>query len=261
MLHAAFACIACILLGSVSVHQFSCLQMSSSQSDLVMLHLLQDRAVMSPKDQAAYEAFHRASPSGTPGASLGDYSMPRSSAFDLQGNRATSAQPHGYSPFGSEALSGSLGSNYGFGNLNRSQSQMPAQQQQQQQQFFLPLDSSSHQSPHLQQHFAHLQQQQRQQQQQQQPLQAQLQQQAHLQHQAHLQQQQQQQQALLQLQQQQQQPGLLLQQLQQQHADGRLPPQASLTAAVQNMPALLEQLELQALDSLELQALDSMAMF
>ena len=206
----------------VHIHYLYCLWL---RSHCVVLHVRQDR--MSPKDQAAYEAFNRASPSGAPGASFGNHGMPHSSAYDLQGSRPTSVQGRGYSPFGSEALSGSLSSIYGLGSVSQNQIQTPLQQQQQQ--YALPLDASLHQSPHLQQHFAQLQQQQRQQQQQQQPLQAQLQQQAHLQHQAHLQQQQQQ--VLLQLRQQQQQkqPGLLLQQLQQQHhADGRLPQQASI---------------------------------
>lgn len=178
---------------------------------------------MSPRNQAAFDAFHRGSPSATPR----EYGMPHSSPYDLQGSRPNSAQGQGFTPFGSEGLSSSLGSHHAFGladssnaqmaarSVSRPQMQMPLPQQ------FLQQPESPLQSPHLQQHFAQLQQQQRQQQQQQQPLQAQLQQQAHLQHQAHLQQQQQH--ALLQLRQ--QQPGLLLQQLQQQQGDGHMPQQ------------------------------------
>ena len=186
---------------------------------------------MSPKDQAAYEAFNRASPSTTPGALFGDYGMPRSSAYDLQGSRPSSAQGRSYTQFGSEGLSSSLGSSHGFGfadsnarSVSRPQMHIPSPQH------LLQRPESPSQAPHLQQHFAQLQQQQRQQQQQQQPLQAQLQQQAHMQHQAHLQQQQ-----LLQLQQ--QQPGLLLQQLQQQHqqqGDGHMPPQVMVGLILYN---------------------------
>ena len=174
---------------------------------------------MSPKDHLAYEAFNRASFDG-PSAAFGDYTMSRSSAFDIaasniKSSRPNSAQPPGYSQFGSEALSGSLGSSYGLGNLNLSQAQAPPKPS-----FGLQPDDSQQRlgygnlhtadTPYLQQHFFQLQHQQRQQQQQQQPLQAQLQRQAHLQHQAHLQQQHQQQ-----------------QQMQQQLADGRLQEQAS----------------------------------
>lgn len=181
---------------------------------------------MSPKDQAAYEAFNRASPSATPGALFGDYAMPRSSAYELQGSRPSSAQGRTYTQFGSEGLSSSLGSSHGFGfaDSNARSMSRPQVHISSPQHLLQRPESPSH-APHLQQHFAQLQQQQRQQQHQQQPLQAQLQQQAHMQHQAHLQQQQQQQ-ALLQLQQ--QQPGLLLQQLQQQHqqqGDGHMPSQ------------------------------------
>ncbi len=203
-------------------------------NSLMQPYLLQDKAVMSPKDQAAYEAFNRASPSATPGASFGDYGMPRSSAYE-QGSRPSSAQGRSYSQFGSEGLSSSLGSSHGFGfadsnarSMSRPQMHIPSPQH------LLQRPESPSQAPHLQQHFAQLQQQQRQQQQQQQPLQAQLQQQAHMQHQAHLQQQQQQQ-ALLQLQQ--QQPGLLLQQLQQQHqqqGDGHMPPQVMVVLILYN---------------------------
>jgi len=202
--------------------------------------LLQEKAVMSPKDQAAYEAFNRASPSATPGALFGEYGMPRSSAHELQGSRPSSAQGRSYTQFGSEGLSTSLGSSHGFADSNaqlgarsvsRPQMHIPSPQH------LLQRPESPSQAPHLQHHFAQLQQQQRQQQQQQQPLQAQLQQQAHMQHQAHLQQQQQQQQqqALLQLQQ--QQPGLLLQQLQQQHqqqGDGHMPPQVIVVLILYN---------------------------
>lgn len=191
------------------------------------MYLLQDKAVMSPKDQAAYDAFHRASPSATPGTLLGDYGMPRSSPYELHGGRPSSAQGRSYTQFGSEGLSSSFGSSHGFGfadtsnaqmgdrNLGRLQMHAPSSQQ------FTQQPESTSQAAHLQQHFAQLQQQQRQHQQQQQPLQAQLQQQAHRQHQAHLQQQQ----ALLQMQH--QQPGLLLQQLQQQQQQGdrHMPPQ------------------------------------
>ncbi len=205
-------------------------------NSLMQPHLLQDKAVMSPKDQAAYEAFNRASPSATPGALFGDYGMPRSSAYELQGSRPSSAQGRSYTQFGSEGLSTSLGSSHGFGfadsnarSVSRPQMHIPSPQH------LLQRPESPSQAPHLQQHFAQLQQQQRQQQQQQQPLQAQLQQQAHMQHQAHLQQQQQQQ-ALLQLQQ--QQPGLLLQQLQQQQhqqqGDGHMPPQVMVVLILYN---------------------------
>jgi len=215
---------------------------------LMQPYLLQDKAVMSPKDQAAYEAFNRASLSAKPGALFGDYGIPRSSAYELQGSRPSSAQGRSYTQFGSEGLSSSLGSSHGFGfadsnaqlgarSMSKPQMHIPSAQH------FLQRPESPSQAPHLQQHFAQLQQQQRQQQQQQQPLQAQLQQQplqaqlqqqAHMQHQAHLQQQQQQQ-ALLQLQQ--QQPGLLLQQLQQQHqqqGDGQMPPQVMVVLILYN---------------------------
>jgi hypothetical protein len=202
-------------------------------NSLMQPHLLQDKAVMSPKDQAAYEAFNRASPSATPGALFGEYGMPRSSAHELQGSRPSSAQGRSYTQFGSEGLSTSLGSSHGFSfadsnarSVSRPQMHIPSPQH------LLQRPESPSQAPHLQQHFAQLQQQQRQQQQ---PLQAQLQQQAHMQHQAHLQQQQQQQ-ALLQLQQ--QQPGLLLQQLQQQQhqqqGDGHMPPQVMVVLILYN---------------------------
>ncbi|KAL0039498.1 hypothetical protein WJX79_010600 [Trebouxia sp. C0005] len=93
----------------------------------------QDKAVMSPKDQAAYEAFNRASPSATPGALFGDYAMPRSSAYELQGSRPSSAQGRTYTQFGSEGLSSSLGSSHGFGFADSNARSMSRPQQLQQQ--------------------------------------------------------------------------------------------------------------------------------
>lgn len=143
---------------------------------------------MSPKDQAAYDAFRRGSPSTIMGSAFADYGLTQSSNLDSLFAQPHSTQARSYSTFGTEASS-----------LGLDLSQIPGQLQQ--------FSQSPTQSPQLQQHFASLPQQQRQQQG---PLQAQLQQQAQLQHHAHVQRQQQ---ALLQMQQQQQ-PDMLLQQLQ-----------------------------------------------
>lgn len=151
---------------------------------------------MPPKDQAAYDAFRRGSPSSNSNTAFADYGFAQSSAFDSILGQPTASQGRSYSTFGTDASS--LGLDF---------SQLPAQMQH------LSQSGSPLPSPQLQQQLAALQQQQRQLQQPHQPLSAQLQQQAQLQHHAHLQRQQQQQQALLQMQQQQQ-PDLLLQHLQ-----------------------------------------------